>query len=103
MSGRLRWKRRTKPTGLARIGCGPMGSDYTDGKMELASTWPLSGRSSWEIVGWYFVGRVGSAHENTFRKPAHDEDTAKRQAVEWVRARLNEQPNPPATPDPQAQ
>lgn len=99
MSGRLRWKRRPMPTGLARVGAGPMGSDYTDGEEELASTHPTGNGDE----SWFWVGRVGEAYENTFRKSTTDEDTAKRQAVEWVRARLKEQPNPPATPDPQAQ
>ncbi len=72
-----------------------MGSKYHDGETEFATTSAV-GRIGcrWDVIGWMFWARVGEMFINTIADgvpPYPDEDTAKREAVAWVKARMNDQ------------
>jgi hypothetical protein len=86
----LRWKKTPKETGLRAVGAGPRGSNLHDGVKEYASVNALGGNPARKLVGWYWVCTqdVGGEHVNTFSDPAPDEETAKAQALAYVKAVL---------------
>ena len=87
---RLRWKKHPAETGLRAVGAGPRGSKLHDGVNEYASVNPLGGGWARKLSGWYWVCTrdVGGEHVNTCNDPAPDEDTAKAQAMAYVKAAL---------------
>jgi hypothetical protein len=85
--GRLRWKKRPQLTGLARVGAGPRGSDYTDGVETYATVYAHSFRHTGKR-GWYWVSRAGGKIMNTCGIEGLDEAAAKQQAQDYVKAQL---------------
>ena len=87
---RLRWKKNPAETGLRAMGAGPRGSKLHDGIREYASVNPLGGNWARKLQGWYWVAGWGSGipHRNTCGEPEKDEDTAKAQAMKYVKAAL---------------
>lgn len=87
---RLRWKKNPAETGLRAVGASPRGSKLHDGEMEYASVSPLGGNWARKLGGWYWVCTkdVVGEHVNTCNDPAPDEDTAKAQAMAYVKAVL---------------
>jgi hypothetical protein len=84
----MRWKRKPRPTGLASIGAGPMGSTLRDGEVSYASTGFMSKRHGHKVEGWYWAARndeAGVPLINTCNKPVPDEATAKAEAMAYVR------------------
>jgi hypothetical protein len=89
----MRWKRNPRPTGLASIGAGPMGSTLRDGEVSYAVTGFISKRHGHKVEGWYWVARndeVGLPLMNTHDKPVADEATAKANAMAYVRECLKQ-------------
>ncbi len=88
--GRLRWKKRPRETGLRAVGAGPRGSVLHDGEREYGWVSALGGDWRGPVRGWYFVCPHDSVGEyaNTCNDPAPDEETAKAQAMAFVKARL---------------
>lgn len=86
----LRWKRDTKPTGLARIGAPPAGSTLFDGEVRFAVTMASSVRAGAPANRWYWVAgwRSPVPHHNTADAPCATEAEAKLQAMAYVRANL---------------
>lgn len=89
---RPRWKKEPREIGLASIGALPRGSYLHDGEKKYAHTYPLGGGWRCDVKGWYFVCQSDAVGEyiNTCNNPAPDEETAKAQAMEYVKARLNQ-------------
>lgn len=86
---RLRWKKDKAETGLARIGAAPRGHTLHDGEKEYAHVSPLGG--GWrELRGWFWSCPTSAVGEyaNTCNDPAPDVETAKAQAMAFVKARL---------------
>lgn len=79
---KLRWKKHKRPTGLARIGFGEVGSDLWDGVKTYATVYKLKNHR--DATGWYFAG-MGV---NTCNEPSPDEASAKTAAMAHVRAAL---------------
>jgi len=79
---RLRWKKDKKPTGLARICIGPIGSSLHDGEKRYATVSNLHLKPG----GWYWVAGWGSGvpHKNTCYEPVETEDQAKADAKKYV-------------------
>lgn len=90
-SNRLRWKKDAAETGLARIGARPRGHTLHDGKKKYAHVEPLGGGWGGPLRGWYWACPTDAfgEYKNTCNEPAPDEATAKAQAMEWVRARID--------------
>lgn len=89
-SHRLRWRKNPAETGLRAVGAGPRGSKLHDGTKEYASVSPRRSRLDLRVNGWYWVcaADVGGEYVNTYNNPAPDEDTAKAQAMAYVKAAL---------------
>ena len=85
---RLRWKREPELTGLQAVGAGPRPYKYHDGKTEYATVYANGGDWQRRQSGWYWVAHIGSELINTCREPVAELDEAKRQASEWVKARI---------------
>lgn len=86
----LRWKKHSRPTGLAAVGAGPQGSTLHDGTTEYAQVYPLGGDWRRPLQGWYWFcdAREVGERRNTCNEPAPDEKTAKAQAMRFVKAAL---------------
>lgn len=86
----LRWKKHKRPTGLAAVGAGPQGSTLHDGTTEYASVYPLGGDWRRPLQGWYWTcgARECGEYRNTCNEPAPDEQTAKAQAMRFVKAAI---------------
>ena len=86
----LRWRKHKRPTGLAAVGAGPQGSTLHDGTTEYADVYPLGGGWRGPLKGWYWAcGALECGeHRNTCNEPAPDEQTAKAQAMRFVKAAL---------------
>ena len=84
----LRWKRNPRPTGLAGVCAGPMGSTLREGEVEYARTSFISKLHGHKVEGWYWTTRAdkqGVPHKNTCYEPVTDEATAKAGAMAYVR------------------
>jgi hypothetical protein len=82
----LRWKKDKAPTGLARIGCGPLGHSLWDGDVRFATV-----RASWqEQTKWFWVAGWGSPvpHANTHKAPVGSVHEAKTAALAYVKQSL---------------
>jgi hypothetical protein len=82
----LRWKKNSRPTGLAAIVCRNQGSTLRDGETRYATVAPLhrDERQWYWVAGW----STGVAHKNTCGDPAPDEASAKAEAMAYVKAEL---------------
>lgn len=94
----LRWKKKPRPAGLARIGAGTQGSALSDGTYQYASVYPF--RRGYETLGWYWVARCDPAVplKNTCNDILPDEASAKAAAMAYVRdclAKVSARPSPP--------
>ena len=87
----LRWKKDKPETGLARIGAGPRSSSLTDGEKVYARVIASGGDWRGKLQGWFWVcgTNVFGEYMNTCNDLATDEATAKAQAIEFVKARIN--------------
>lgn len=88
----LRWKKNPRPTGLARIGSGPVGSKLRspDGE-EFAVVYAHHGRSAtYAQKGWYWVAPANAQMEIPYFNSCHETDVkteaeAKAAAVAYIR------------------
>lgn len=79
---RLSWRKQPNETGLARVCQGTRGFELRQGKETLAVVAVLGGRYSRGPWYWYGMGR------NTASQPAPTFDTAKAEALAWVKSQL---------------
>ena len=86
----LRWKKHPRETGLAAVGAGPRCSTLHDGTTEYATVYPLGGNWRAPLRGWYWVCFATETVEyrNTCDSLVPDEQTAKAQAMAYVKAAL---------------
>jgi hypothetical protein len=89
---KLRWKRKPRETGLSAIGAAERGWFYHDGEKTYATVSPLVGRTK-ETIGWYWVAGWDSniPHENTCGTPNDTPESAKMEAVAYVKRELKKQ------------
>ena len=77
-----RWRKEPSETGLARVGQRPRGFELRENGEVLLHVSPLSGKTRWDIVGWYWYG-LGM---NTCHEPVATPEEAKAQAVKHLKA-----------------
>lgn len=86
----LRWRKRPRPTGLARIGAGDPGEAlYLDGDKEVAQVYPEKYSQN-----WYWVARedsCGIPWTNTCQAPVGSREAAKKAARAYVEFHLKKQ------------
>lgn len=85
----LRWKRNPRPTGLAGVCCGNMGSVLREGEKEYASTNYSEGKWG-NSKGWFWSCRDEAQNKviNTCREPVENELEAKKAASDYVKAMI---------------
>ena len=86
----LRWRKNPRQKGPRAVFASVRGSKLFDGAKQYASINPLGGDFRGPVRGWSFVCSTDAVGEyaNTCNKPAPDEETAKKQAMEFVKAKL---------------
>lgn len=84
----LRWKKNPRPTGLARVCCGPLGSTLRiDGKVRAATVNAHARRTGWYwVAGWE---ATGVPHYNSCCDAPLTEVEAKAAALSYVRKHLS--------------
>jgi hypothetical protein len=87
---RLRWKKEPRETGLRAVGASPRSSKLHDGVTEYATVYPHGGGWRQPLRGWFWVTSTEAVGEyvNTHANPLPDEDTAKAEAMMFVKAAL---------------
>jgi hypothetical protein len=85
----LRWRKCKAPTGLARV-CwtGHEDRELTLGGEEIATVRPVTDGRRGAITGWWWAGRVGASHENTYRTPLATREEAQAACIAWAREKL---------------
>lgn len=88
----LRWRKRPRPTGLARIGAGDPGEAlFLNGDKEVAQVYPIK-----HSQNWYWVARedsCGIPWMNTCQAPVGSREAAKAAARAYVERHLKETVN----------
>ena len=92
----MRWKKESSEKGVASVIQGPRGYWLREGDTRLASVRPLdrSGVAWYWVAGWDARDRI--PHKNTCGEPTDSLESAKAQAVAYVRQNLAvQQPTQP--------
>lgn len=89
MSGRLRWKRNPRETGLMAVGAGPRGWTLHDGETSFATVNALGGDWSRKFQGWYWAASGKVPYQNTCGTPVPTPEEAKDAALAYVKAHLS--------------
>lgn len=86
MTGKIRWKKQARETGLRSIGAPPQGYVLHDGKTEYATISPNGGGWIRKQQGWYWVVPTHEhiPYKNTWQSPCESVEDAKAQAKKYV-------------------
>lgn len=91
----MRWKKEPSEKGLARVIQGPRGYWLRDGETRLASVRPIDrgGQAWYWVAGWDAKDRI--PHKNTCGEPTDSVESAKAEAMAYVKHHLAQQPTQP--------